>query len=226
MFITFGSNVNSVPSTINIKINDNSVERVESCKYLGLLIDSRLKWNKQIDNIITRTKYLIYIMYKMAKFMNSSVLMTLYYALFHSIATYGIIAWGGAYENALSGLQRAQNRIIKVIRAKNPNIKLPLSIKECFLLETVFQNYCNLSKSFNESNKCTRNKIILPTINKTLQKNSSNIVSIKIFNALDSNLKTIENNKNYTKRKLKSWISNNTEKLMNLQLIDKNDLMK
>ena len=149
----------------------------------------------------------------------------MYYDFFHSIATYGIIAWGGTYDNALSCLQRVQNRLIKIIRIKDKNIKLPLCIKECFLLETILLHHNNLSTTFNDSNKSTKNRITLPWIKKTLKLHSGEVVAIKIFNALYPNCKTRERTKSHTIRKLKKWISDNTQKLLNLQLIDKNVLI-
>lgn len=169
VFIIFGSNADSEQTQLNIKIDSQEILKVEHCKYLGLTIDSRLKWNEHTAKIISISKYIIYIMYKMSIYMNAFSLMALYYAFFHSIATYGIIAWGGAYDNALSGTQRIQNRLIKTICKKDSKIKLPLSIKECFLLETTLHDYAHLSLTYKQSKNSTRNKIILPKINKTLQ---------------------------------------------------------
>lgn len=38
----------------------------------------------------------------------------IYLSLFESIITYGIIGWGGAYDNVLMQLQKCQNSIIRV----------------------------------------------------------------------------------------------------------------
>ena len=57
-----------------------------------------MKWDKHIEYIVNKTKYVGYVFAKFSKFIDTRVLQTLYYALFHSI-TYGNIAWGGAYKN-------------------------------------------------------------------------------------------------------------------------------
>ena len=53
-----------------------------------------------------KTKYLIYIFYKISKSMTIETLRMIYYAYFHSIINYGIIAWEGAYNNKLDLLRK------------------------------------------------------------------------------------------------------------------------
>lgn len=43
--------------------------------------------------------------------MLNEILHIIYYALLTSISTYGIIAWGGAYQNVIIGLQIIQIEI-------------------------------------------------------------------------------------------------------------------
>ena len=98
-FITFG-NCDSVPLDINVEIQKQKVTRTESYKYFGIYFDCNMNWHKHIDYIINRTKYLIFIFAKIKKFMDTNTLMKIYYAFFHSIISYGIIAWGGADKTA------------------------------------------------------------------------------------------------------------------------------
>lgn len=102
-FITFGSCCNSVPTEINIKIEKQKIQRTENYKYLGVYFDYNMKWNKHIEHVIKRTKYLIYIFAKIRKFMDIKTLMKIYYAFFNSIVSYGIIAWAGEQESIYSG---------------------------------------------------------------------------------------------------------------------------
>ena len=45
----------------------------------------------------------------------------------HSIANYGIVAWGGAYENVIKPLQNLQNRLLKIVLNTNEQIIRPLN---------------------------------------------------------------------------------------------------
>ena len=36
---------------LNIKINNQSISKVANCKYLGIIIDEKLKWEAHIDSL-------------------------------------------------------------------------------------------------------------------------------------------------------------------------------
>lgn len=89
VYITFGNYCDSVPINLYVKIKDKLLDRVECCKYLGVLIDYNLKWNKHIEYLVNE--------------------------LSQSFVNYGIVAWGGAYSNNLNFIQRPQNKLLKII---------------------------------------------------------------------------------------------------------------
>lgn len=64
VYITFGSYYNSVPDHVAIRIYDKKLERVQSYKYLGIIIDFNMKWSYHIRYIVNKTKYLIFLFYK------------------------------------------------------------------------------------------------------------------------------------------------------------------
>ena len=80
VYMAFGIYEDSVPSILEIKINNESITRVESYKYLGIYFDHNLKWDKHIQWIMNKTKYLVFIFYKMAKVRQSKTLKSIYYA--------------------------------------------------------------------------------------------------------------------------------------------------
>ena len=94
VYIEFGNQVNSTPQNLDINIQGSKIKRVESMKYLGIIFYSNTIWNEHMEYIYNKTKYLIFIFYNLAKLMTTGALRMIYYALFHSIISYGIIAWG------------------------------------------------------------------------------------------------------------------------------------
>lgn len=56
--MTFGNYCDSVPKNkdINIFIQGNKLNRVAQYKYLGIIFDFNLKWDKHIEHIIKKTK--------------------------------------------------------------------------------------------------------------------------------------------------------------------------
>lgn len=212
VYVTFGSYCNSVPKNIKISIKNEEIKRVEGCKYLGLYIDYRLSWDLHIQKIVNKTKYLVFIFYKLSKLMNRKTLMIVYYSLFHSILSYGIIAWGGAYMSQKILLQNLQNKILKIIdKNEVVNKNRPCNIEQQYALESVLYHYETLSKKFTESNSNTRNKSLqIPIRYKTISVKRSLINAILIFNRLPNQLKII-NNHVKRKKEIKKWIIENIQ---------------
>lgn len=210
VFITFGAYTDSVPKNFEIKIKNQKLVRVESCKYLGIIFDCNMKWCEHIEHIVNKTKYLVFIFRKLANIMQKETLITLYYAFFQSIINYGIIAWGGAYATALNMLQSLQNKILKIIFKNRQEIEnYPLNIEQLFTLESLKFHYAVLKDLFVNSTSVTRNKNIqLPKMNKTLSSKNSKIRAITTFNMLPNELKTLNSNA-IVKKKIKIWIRQN-----------------
>lgn len=206
-YMTFGNYCDSVPALINIQINGKQLQRVQEAKYLGIILDFNMKWDKHINYLINKTKYLLFVFYKLAKIMTDDTLRMIYYALFHSVTCYGIIAWGGAYTNNLGLLQRLQNRMLKIIN-KNKFLTLsnPLRFDQQFVFESLRYHYNNLKSMFLESASVTRTKQLgIPRMNKTVSKKRSYIVAMINFNRLPNDLKVVKNIK-YAKARFKKWI--------------------
>lgn len=212
VFITFGCYSDSVPAQVDISIMGDNIKRVEQTKYLGIIFDSNLKWDKHIDYIIKKTKYLLYVFYKLSKIMSTNVLMLIYYAFFHSIIRFGNIAWGGAYNNNLQLLQTVQNKILKVINKNNPCVmNNPVNLEQLFTIESLNYHYASLRDKYLTSTSITRNKIIpLPKINKRISTKHSYNKAIKTFNLLPNDLKCLVHNKKIIKKKLLKWLKDVT----------------
>ena len=66
VFISYGLYVCSVPTNLNITIDNFNLKRVENTKFLGIIMDCHMRWDSQIQSIIKKTKYLLYIFYKLS----------------------------------------------------------------------------------------------------------------------------------------------------------------
>jgi hypothetical protein len=207
VYMEFGCTQNSTPKNLNIKIQDKDLTRVDNTKYLGIIIDSNLRWENHITHIYNKTKYLIFVFYKLAKILTQDILKMLYFALFHSIMSYGIISWGGAYTSTTRIFQMLQNRLLKIINKNNfPKEQQPLNIDQQFSFDSLLYHYEDLKDSYLTSNSNTRNKsIIIPKLLKKISNKMSYIRAITCFNNLPNSLKTL-NSKRSRKTKLKEWI--------------------
>ena len=82
--ITFGIYINSLPDNITIDINGELIKRVPYTKYLGVIIDCHLRWGVHVQQILNKTRYLLYIFRRFSEYMSSETMMIIYYVLFHS----------------------------------------------------------------------------------------------------------------------------------------------
>ena len=194
MYITFDNYCNSAPLDFNLQLNNLNIQRAENCKYLGVYIDYKINWGLHIEKIIKKTKYLIFIFHKLAELMQQKTLIIIYYALFHSVISYGIIAWGGAFPNQIIILERLQTKILKIInKDKFVTNNYPRNIHQRYGLESLLYHYDSLKSSFIMSNSKTRNKSLqLPKMDKKASNKSSYLKAICLFNSLPNDLKVLE----------------------------------
>ena len=72
---------------IKINLAGTNIQRVTSCKYLGVLIDEELKWVENIEYIHNEIIKYIGIFYKLQNILPATVLHSIYFAFVH-ILTY------------------------------------------------------------------------------------------------------------------------------------------
>ena len=98
---------------LSIKIDGTKLENVLSYKYLGIFIDSGLKWDKHIEHVVKKITRAVGITYKLKQYMPTSTLRSVYFSLFQSYVQYGIAAWGAAAQKYLRQINDLQNRIAR-----------------------------------------------------------------------------------------------------------------
>ena len=95
------------------------LERSATIKYLGVVVDDKLKWSAHISSLAARIRKAIYMFRILRDMADLKLLITIYKALCESVISYCISSWGGAAKTSLLELERAQRAVIKVI------LKLP-----------------------------------------------------------------------------------------------------
>ena len=63
-----------------VKLNDISLTKVDSCKYLGVIIDSELTWKMHIDYVYLKLLKFTSIFYKLRYKVSPAILRMLYFA--------------------------------------------------------------------------------------------------------------------------------------------------
>lgn len=98
------------PISYTYKINNHTIEKVNSVRDLGVLLDHKLTFSTHIEYIINRAyKNLGFIMRVTAPFKSTSCLKILYYAYIRSVLEYCSTVWNPqyvTYDNAIESIQR------------------------------------------------------------------------------------------------------------------------
>ena len=129
-FIAFHITNRTAPDrNIVIKIHDNDcdntsfctckvIDRTEHIKYLGVIVDENLRWQRHIDYICDRSRKILHVFKKLRYAVDAATLKSIYFALGQSILTYCIAIWGGTAKTTLIKLERAQRTTLKVMYNK------------------------------------------------------------------------------------------------------------
>lgn len=210
VYLTFGNYCDSVPIDFKVQIEGKTLKRVEYCKYLGVVFDYKMSWKKHTEYLLNKTKYLVFVFRKISRFMTNDTLRMLYYAFFHSVFSYGIIAWGGLYANSSNLIQNLQNRLLKIVnKDQSVTHNSPFNLKQCFAYESLYFHYNALREKYTNSKSITRNKSLkLPQICKAVGGKNSFMRAVTLFNSLPNELKLMQNVKT-KKNKLKNWVAAN-----------------
>lgn len=82
-------------------------------KFLGVCLDSTLKWQKHVESVCGRLSGSVFVMRNLVGCVSQETLRTAYYALFHSVMSYAIMAWG--HSSHAARVFRLQRRIIRLM---------------------------------------------------------------------------------------------------------------
>ena len=122
----------------DVRINNQSIERVSEFNLLGLTIDEHLNWNAHIQKISNKIDKSIGVMNRLKRYLPLSILRTLYNALVSPHFQISILNWGFKANKIV----RLQKRVIRVITNSKYNAHVEPLLKKLNLLKIsdIFRN--------------------------------------------------------------------------------------
>lgn len=78
---------------LELSIEQNSVEQKEEAKLLGVMIDSRLCWDKHVQKLLTKMGNTLAVIKRCAKYFTPQIVKQVLYALFFSHLDYCSVVW-------------------------------------------------------------------------------------------------------------------------------------
>ncbi len=122
MIVDFRRNPPALPP---LTIMNNSVNAVESFRFLGTTISQDLKWDNHIDSIVKKAQQRMYFLRQLKKFNLPQAHMTQFYsAVIESVLCSSITVWfGSAIKSDIRRLQRTVRTAERIIGVHLPSLQ-------------------------------------------------------------------------------------------------------
>lgn len=196
-----------------------SINSQRNCKYLGVYIDSNLKYDSHIDYIVKKVRKTIYKFYQLREFMPLKLIKIVYHSLVESVLRYGITVWGSTYSNVLNNIEILQKCLIKIIYKKPKRHPTDLIFRDSGLL-TIKQIYVGsvirFMKKFNTykdnishsitTRLITSESVVTPGSSLSTTQRHVSFMGPRIYNILPLKIKT---KRQFYMKKVNEWIKNN-----------------
>ena len=100
---------------LNVYMSNSTLTQVECCKYLGVILDSKMSWVQHITYVKNKVSKGIGIMYQARKYLNKKSLVGLYNSYIYPYLIYCVESWGNIAKCHLDPLFILQKKIIRII---------------------------------------------------------------------------------------------------------------
>lgn len=207
--------------TLQFSTKNNEIN-TEPIKLLGVYLDTSLNFLPHIQGLSKRLSTSIYIIRQLSNKITKDCLRLAYFAIFHSIMTYGLIVWGSSCH--LNKIFTLQKKIVRIMaQAKYDDHCKPLfeslhilTLPSCFIYECL----CYIKKlksddkvtkqeDIHNHNTRTKTNLRLPKYRLSKSQNSFLYQSVKFFNVLPNDFKNVDMSVNIFKGKIKTILLQN-----------------
>lgn len=186
-----------------IKTKDGTVKQEKNVKFLGLHLSENCSWTLHIDTVSKKIAPICYCIYQLRDVVSRSVLLTYYFAQFHSVISYGLLGWGASAESVR--VFKLQKRAVRFIVGANKRTSCKdifkqlriLTLPCIFILQLLIYAKSQLHdiptlNNYHSYN--TRNELILevPNHRLSLYEKSPYYLAIKAYNKLPNSFKDLE----------------------------------
>lgn len=202
-----------------VKVNGKSISNLENTRFLGVHIDQKLTWQSHIHSILPKLSHCCYLLKNIRHTVSIDVLRLVYFGLFQSIISYGVIFWGGASESDQVFI--TQKRAVRYMCGAAPRTSCRAYFRDLQILTFpclyIYSLIIHIKKSGYDTKRRdvhdhdTRNKNLLqgPYNRLSVTQQNPQYMGIKLFNHLTALQKSITEVKSFEvfKRQLKYFLS-------------------
>lgn len=220
-YVAFSLTSANRPHFSGITLGGREINEVQSVRYLGVYIDQFIKWHFHTDFLAGKIRRMIHKFYILRSFLSKKVLVVVYKAFVESLLRYGVLIWGGMYENGLYKLNVVQKHILKLIFRKNKLYPSNLLFsEEVTNIRTIYLNtVCNffhknsvfLLRPVNhiyDTRANTGRHYQIPSSRTNINLRFACFIAPKVLNMLPDSIRCLQNIKRF-KIECKRYIFNN-----------------
>lgn len=200
----FSQRIKKYPQ-MDLQFNGSEIDEVESIKFLGIHIDSKLNWKTHIELLSKRISSSSYALYKLSSVVNIETLLTAYYGTVESILRFGIIFWANSTNKDF--IFKRQKRCIRSmfnlhvtdscrpLFIEHKILTLPsLYIFEMALFVRKHTHLFPCKSNFVARNRRDNSQLQIPNSKTAFLRKSVVCMSRKIYNKIPISLKDLDDN--------------------------------
>lgn len=183
-----------------IFIANTELKYLDSCKFLGVTLDTKLNFRVHIDYVISKISKSCGVLYRIRKCLPLKSRIDFYYAFIYPFLIYCVTIWGGTYQSYLDPLFIIQKKVIRIIAEIGYNDHTSkyfrmynlLKFFDIFKFNISIYMYKNLEKYQKCHPRNTRSKadVVSKFHRLTLTQHSVSFLGPKIWNNLPNSIQT------------------------------------
>ena len=104
-----------VTTPLPLKLNGKCLKKVDSTKFLGVIMDNKLSWGPHIKELKRKLNFAMSTLSRIKKCVPENVYKELYYTLFESHLSYCISVWGNIPQYQMDEIHIIQKQCIRIL---------------------------------------------------------------------------------------------------------------
>ena len=112
-------NISNQNIKIDVSLNGVIIEHADTVRYLGMLIDTNLKWKSHVDHIAAILSRNVGIMNRSKFFLGRKHLLLLYNSLVLPYLNYCCLIWGNSAQSTINKLFILQKKAVRIIESQD-----------------------------------------------------------------------------------------------------------
>ena len=105
-------------TNLNVSVNGQRIEKVTSCKYLGILLDNETKWIHHVNSVYSKLIKFTSIFHKLRDKLPKPILRQIYFTFVYPHILYGIELYANTYSKYLDKLTVLNNKLLRTLQNK------------------------------------------------------------------------------------------------------------